>query len=687
MKKMLALLLSLTLVLSFAAACAAPESTAPEGGDEAAMEDSEASGDEAEGEDAAEDAEMDEEGADDGAEGMEDEAAEEDMDEGADAGGTDVFAFDPVEPGGTLIIGQGQEPETLYRYGGSMLASTHVQNSLYDGPYEGLDYDYQAVITEDLPKLENEGSGASIEMVAVEAGDMYVDPETQEVVTATETVEDLPQITAVFTLVEGLTWQDGTPVTAEDSVFAEQLNCDPDTGTSKFLCERTASYTALDDRTIEWKSLPGYTDQTYYTNFYAPLPRHQPGSDGTVMSEMAAADINEDPEFNRNPWSYGPFQIDEWADGDFIRLVKNEYYWRADEGLPFLDEVVHRFIPDSNALLAALRNGDIDVATQDGLDISQFDAMDAAEQSGELVGYYVVGTVWEHIDFNLNPVDDRPAIGACKDVRQAIALGTDRATMVDVIQKGKTRVQNTFVPEEHWAYPPEDAMTIYPFDPDAAMERLEEIGFTDADGDGTREAAEDIVCTIATDLEGGTKDFTIEAGTPLELTLNTTQGNVMREETTLLFQQNMADIGVNVNLEYLPASVYFADGPDGPLFGRRFDLGEFAWLTGVQPPVSLYYCTDIPTEESSWGGQNQTGWCNADYDQVSKQAEGTLERDEALPLYHEAQTIFTEELPVIPLFARVKVMATSPNVVNFEPNATVNSETWNIETWGFAPSE
>jgi peptide/nickel transport system substrate-binding protein len=324
------------------------------------------------------------------------------------------------------------------------------------------------------------------------------------------------------------------------------------------------------------------------------------------------------------------------------------------------------------------------VATQDGLDINQADALDQAESDGKVTPYYVTGTVWEHIDFDLNPVDEEHMpIGACKEVRQAIAWGTDRAQMVSEIQKGKTRVQNTFVPEEHWAYPSSDKLITYDYDVEKAQQTLEDLGFTDADGDGFREAAQDITCTVTVNVDGETKDQVIPAGTPLKFSLNTTSGNAMREATTLLFQQNMKNIGVDVTLDYMPANVFFADGPDGPLFGRRFDLGEFAWLTGVQPPVGLYYCTEVPSEENSWAGQNETGWCDPAYDKAGKTASTTLERDQSLPFYADAQQMFMENLPVLPLFARVKVMATTPNVVNFEPNPTVNSETWNIETWGF----
>ena len=599
-----------------------------------------------------------------------------------------VFAYEKVEDTEpVLIIGQAQEPDSLYIYGGSMLAGSHVLNSIYDGPIEGLDYDFQAVILEQLPKIEDGGSGATLEMVSVEVGEKYLDPQTQEVMTATETVTDLPQLTVRFTLRDGVTWQDGEPVTAEDSVFSQKLACDPDSPTSKVLCDRTAHYVAIDEKTVEWQGIPGYTDQTYYTNFYTPLARHQPSSAGVPMGEMAAKDIVEDEEFRRKPYSYGPFKVKEWVAKDHIELERNEYYWRADEGLPYLDTVIHKFISDSNTLLAALIAGDIDVATQDGLDITQFEALSDAEAKGQIEPYYVSGTVWEHIDFNLQPADDRVPLGACKQIRQALLYGTDRGTMVDDIQRGKTKIQNTFVPDAHWAYPEGLDEVVYPYDPEKAKAMLEEIGFVDADGDDVREAQQDITCTVTVDGSGATEDKIIPAGTPLALTLNTTSGNKMREQTTLLFKQNMEDIGVEVTLEYLGADVFFDKSQSGPLIGRRYDLGEFAWLTGVTPPVALYYCEMIPDDDNGWSGQNNTGWCNPEYDRIAKQADITLARDEAIPLYAQAQKIWMDDVPVMPLFARVKVMATAPGVINFEPNATVNSETWNIETWALSPTE
>lgn len=665
MRKFLTLFSMLSLMAFTAVGCG----TAEEAVDDAGQAVEEAAGDAADAVD---------EAADDAAD-----AAGDMVDAVDDAmpGTTDIFAFEPAAKGGTMVIGQNQEPDTLYLYGGSMLAGSFVQNALYE-TIEGLDYDYQAVILEDLPKIEN--GGATLEMVSVDAGQQYVDSETQEVVTATETVTDLPQLTVTFKMKPGLTWQDGTPVTAADSVFSRGLACHPDSPTSKYTCDRTVSYEASDDSTLVWVGLPGFTDQTYFTNFYTPLPRHQPSADGTPMSDMEPTAILEDEEFTRKPWSYGPFKITAWEAAERIELERNEYYWRADEGLPFLDSVIFRIIPDSNALLAAIKSGDIDVATQSGMGLDQYEALTEAEAAGELKPYYVVGTVWEHIDFNLNPIDDRPAIGACLDVRKAIAYGTDRQNMVDVIQKGKTSIQNTYVPAEHWAYPDEASLTLYDYNPETAKQMLDAVGFTDEDGDGVRTAAQDITCTVTTDIDGNTKDQVIPAGTPLELTVSTTEGRVMRQQTTLLFQQQMADIGIKINLEYMPAGVFFDGAPDGAMFTRRFDIGEYSSNFGVGAPVG-WYCTEIPTPENGWAGGNETGWCDPAYDQAGKTAENLIDRQAALPYYHEAQKRFTEGLPTIGLFNRVDVHAAAPNVVNFRPNPTIAWDTWNVAAWGFAP--
>ncbi len=80
----------------------------------------------------------------------------------------------------TLVICQGQEPDTLYRYGGSMLAASHILHAVYDGPIDSRTYSYQPVLIEQLPTFDN--GGAVLQKVTVQTGDkvLTVDDEVVE---------------------------------------------------------------------------------------------------------------------------------------------------------------------------------------------------------------------------------------------------------------------------------------------------------------------------------------------------------------------------------------------------------------------------------------------------------------------------------------------------------------------------
>jgi peptide/nickel transport system substrate-binding protein len=137
----------------------------------------------------------------------------------------------------------------------------------------------------------------------------------------------------------------------------------------------------------------------------------------------------------------------------------------------------------------------------------------------------------------------------------------------------------------------------------------------------------------------------------------------------------------------LVGSEYFADGPEGLVFGRQFDLGQFAWLTGVEPPCDLYITSQIPNDENGWGSANDTGWSNPEYDAACTAALQTLDADEKATRHAEAMAIFTEDLPVIPLFARAKVAVIRPGVTGVIIDPTENSELFNVENFDIEPVE
>jgi len=593
---------------------------------------------------------------------------------------------EPAPPEGpkTLVVCQGQEPDTMYIYGGSMLAASQIQEAIYDQPIDLNTFSYVPNIIESLPTLD---SGATvINNVTVSEGDVVVDNlgnpveltaeftgtvrpagcYTDECAVAYEGGElEMEQMVVTFVLKDGLTWADGEPLKASDSVYAYTLYMDPDTPTpSRYLGEHTASYEATDDKTLVWTGLPGYRDAAYYANIWQPLPEHLWGS-------MSAADIVAAEESSRTPIGYGAFTSKEWVAGDHFTVVKNPYYYRADEGLPHVDEIVYRFMSeDPNACIAALLAGECDIIDQTCHMDDQSELLIELEAAGQLVPTFVTGTVWEHVDFGINPTAEyaatRPDFFEDTRMRQAIAMCMDRQSVVDELLYGRSVVINSYIPEDHPLYNPD--VKVWPYDPEAAKALLEEMGWVDTDGDGIRECS-------GCNVEGATD------GTKLAFKWGSTNAD-LRVNYMQIMQVNLLDCGIDLTLENITSGEWFADGPEGPLFGCHFDMGSFAWLTGVEPPCDLYLCAQTPSEETGWAGQNDPGFCNEDFDKACNAALQSLPGTAEYEQYHkEAQAIFAEELPGVPMFLRTKLAAYAPNVTGFIMDPTNNSEFWNVENF------
>jgi peptide/nickel transport system substrate-binding protein len=315
-------------------------------------------------------------------------------------------------PGRTLTVCMNSEPDTLYIYGGSTLAASHVQAAIYGGPIDTVSYAYQPVILEKLPSLAD--GDAAIRAVTVGPGDLVSEPAgwgveltehpsptirlrpagcrtwACEVDYVSGTIE-LDRLVVTFTLRAGLTWADGTPVTAYDSEYSFDLYMDPDTPCpyGEHWLPDAASYSAVDDRTVVWTGVPGYLYRDYQTRFWQPLPQHQ-------MGPRTAADVCDSEEASRTPMGYGPYTTREWVAGDHITVVRNPFYHRASEGLPYFDYVVYRFIPDDvEAAVAALLAGQCDVLTQDFSFDQEMASLLELDHQGRLRLHTTPGTVLE----------------------------------------------------------------------------------------------------------------------------------------------------------------------------------------------------------------------------------------------------------------------------------------------------
>ncbi len=411
-----------------------------------------------------------------------------------------------VEGPKTMVICMAQEPNTLI-WSESALVTSAVLEAVKEPMYDLRSYGYQANLIEKLPSVDD--GDATLEEVTVGEGALVYDVASDSIITLTtgmtETItlnqlegdplvvegyagEELTTVqqSAQWTLMEGLTWEDGEPVTADDSVYGFEVNQDPNYTGSHYTVDRTASYEALDERTIQWTGMPGFTDGTFFLNVWNPQPRHAYG-------EMSVAELYEDEGVNRDPLGYGPYMLDEWVAGESITLSPNPNYVKGE--VP-LDQLIYRFIPDTNQLIAQLASGECDIGTQDAAFEGSLPLIRGFEEQGLLSIQEVAGTVYEHLDFNLQPVEGYSGASATLTdseggllfqnlaFRQAIAQCIDKQAIVDGATNGGGFVQHTYMSEDHPLFPGNDAITVFSFDPAAGLELLSGLGWTDTDGDG-----------------------------------------------------------------------------------------------------------------------------------------------------------------------------------------------------------
>ena len=586
----------------------------------------------------------------------------------------------------TMTICFASEPNTLL-WNESALITQAVLEAVQEPAVEARDYSYVPNLVEKLPSLAD--GDATLQEVTLTEGDAFLDADTDSILTLTagmtesfslnqlegdalhiEQWDGSPlttvQHSAQWTFVEGLTWQDGTPVTSRDSLFAWEIARDPGySGQDKYIAERTAGYEALDERAVRWTGLPSFTDSNYVINVWTPRPTH-------LYEGMTWAEIATDEQANQAPLSYGPYVIDEWVLHQEIRLSPNPYHFR---GAPPLDGVTIRFVDDTNQIVAMLASGECDAGLQDAAFENVLPLLRGFEEQELLRVEAVAGMTFEHLDFNLQPAEGYTGAAATLSdsqgrllfqnvaFRRAIAHCLDREVLIDQTTNGAAFVQHSYLTEEHPFYPGDEAITIYEFDPEAGRALLTSLGWEDTDGNGFVNDA---------------------AGARLAFTLGTRQ-NPLREAVTRIVQAQLLDnCGIEVNVELL-GSEFFADGPEGPVFGRNYDVAEFAWLSGPEPPCNLYISSQLPNEEHGWGASNNTGFSNPAFDDACQAALNAVEPEEKAARHAEAIAIWTEQLPSIPLFARSKITVVHPSVSGVVMDPTNISELWNIENFDVAP--
>ena len=383
--------------------------------------------------------------------------------------------------------------------------------------------------------------------------------------------------TITLKLREDLVWSDGTPLTSEDFMFTYEMTMN---------ISNTVS-TQHPYELIEKVETPDkYTVVTTFKDPYAPwmgtlwhglIPAHILKPVFEAQGNLNEAEWNHKPEVG-----CGPFVFKEWESGSFARFVANDKYWL---GKPKLDEIFMRFVPDDASQIAALTNGEGDLGTF----IANSD-VPGLEKSG-VATLTVFSGYNEGLYFNLGE-KGHPALKD-QNVRQAIAYTLDRASFDKDVLLGLTVPAATDWDNTPWVDP---SIKPYPFDPEKAKALLDEAGWVDSNGDGTRD-----------------KD-----GVELVLKYGTTT-RAVRKDFQAVAQQQLAEVGIKVDLLNYESDLYFAGyAENGPAARGDLDMFEYSSTANFpDPDVAEWLCAQIPSDAEP-SGTNWMYLCDEHLDQLFK---------------------------------------------------------------------
>ncbi len=253
-----------------------------------------------------------------------------------------------------------------------------------------------------------------------------------------------------FELHRGVKFHNGQPFTAADVKYTLDLARDPEnqTKTHKEYYKDIANVEVVDDYAVK------ITLNTVNSMFFYDLAR----GDSVILPK------DMQPTMKTHPVGTGPFMFKEWVKGDHVTLVKFEEYYQ--EGLPYLDEVVFKFIDSAPARNAALKAGDLDVI---GWVTSPETAVDFEKDprfkvySGVTTGDVIMSTNNSRKPFN----DVR--------VRRAMAHAIDRRAIIDGAMFGYGTPIGTHMSPINPNYV--DLTWMYPYDPEKAKLLLAEAGY------------------------------------------------------------------------------------------------------------------------------------------------------------------------------------------------------------------
>jgi len=452
-------------------------------------------------------------------------------------------------------------------------------------------------------------------------------------------------LTWTFSLRKDVTWHDGTPFTAHDVdftfnriIYNEEINSSNRAAFNfRFLDEATGTWTeaemtvtALDDYTVRCV-LPVPFAPFLRSMGTAIYPKHilEPYVDDGTFNEVW--DLDTDPV---EVIGTGPFTIERYVPKERVVLTSNPNYWLKDDAgnsLPYLDKIVHLIVPDLKTELARFKDGDSDIHGVLGREFAELEPLQA---EGDFTIHRrgpALGSTFLTFNMNLgeNPDTMEPYVAADKlkwfrntQFRRAVAHIVDKEAIIRDVQHGLGYPQWSSISPAAGDFHNSDVRR-YEYDIAEANRILDSLGWVDADGDGIRED---------------------DAGNTIAFSLVTNTQNSVRERVGIIIQQGLGEIGIKADFRLVEFGELVSQ------LTRSYDweamIMGFGGGTDPYSGIVLWHSSEnlhlwYPNQP-----QPATDW-EAEIDSLYVKASQELDRGERVALYHRAQEIAAENVPLI----------------------------------------
>ena len=442
---------------------------------------------------------------------------------------------------------------------------------------------------------------------------------------------------------EGILWSDGEPFRADDVAFTFNYMAQPGyTGYDSSYIAEIEGYDAVQAGTA--KTLSGIqvidenTISITTTNVYSSLLNRIGGRDIVaehIWGEVDPATGDKETDLIKNPVGTGPFVLSEFVPDQYVTLTANETYW---QGAPKVDELIYVTV-NTDTAQAQMLNGELDVL---GLWSLSDDDVKIYEDAGLNIEYSL-GNSYQCMQVNQAEEQFR-SVG----IRQALTYAINRQGIVDALLYTHGNVANTIYAESFWAYPGDEVLNIYEYDPEKAIELFEEQGY---------------------EYEEAANVMYSPDGEAVEWRLFVPTGNQAREQAATVIQSNLKDIGIRIDLETMEFATLISilQNTEDP---TRYDFALTGYGMGADP--------DISTLVVSGAANNYSGFSDEEIDGLVAEALKTAEELKREEIYRELAIQISEKLPVVYLYNWQSAEAQNPAVHTIQ---NVYATAYNSHLW------